>query len=146
MVIIKRFDPLKFARTEKPQETPKVKTSANIASAKGPQKKQNFFRRLTKQEKAASKRPTERGETLPRGRVHHCIPNVLKTTRSLATTVPNVRLGKRKKRAKRPRQRSREERVKKEDENKWFRDHYERKKPGSEVVDQAVTEAHIGPV
>ncbi len=38
------------------------------------------------------------------------------------------------------------QRVNKEDENRWYRNHYERKKPGSEVVDQAVTEPHVGPV
>ncbi|KAL9018429.1 MAG: hypothetical protein Q9185_004272 [Variospora sp. 1 TL-2023] len=69
---LKRFDPLKFARTDKPEETPKVKVPPQLARTKGNQERQRGFAKFYKKDAKSSKRPVERGETIPRGRQHHC--------------------------------------------------------------------------
>lgn len=71
MLKIKRFDPLKFARTEKPKEASKFKVPPHITSTKGQQKKQKFLNKFLRKEQTANKSPLERGETIPRGRIRH---------------------------------------------------------------------------
>ncbi|KAI4114290.1 MAG: hypothetical protein LQ345_004908 [Seirophora villosa] len=69
---LKRFDPLKFARTDKPEGTPKIKVPPHLARTKGEQERQRAVAKFNRKEAKSCRRPTERGETIPRGRQHHC--------------------------------------------------------------------------
>ncbi|KAI4138595.1 MAG: hypothetical protein LQ341_004595 [Variospora aurantia] len=164
-MVFKKFDPLKkYAQTDNHQEAKRPRIPVHIVSIKG-QKKHNKIAKFFTREAKANKAPVERGETVPRGRIHHCpcgkAMNAVCVRKghliecsyhSGNYSIPGNLCAECENEADAKGRRyddavtAERKRMEEEDKDKWYRDVTNERKPSTKFADQTMVPAHDGPL